>query len=168
MALLYRGKPFASHRELMALVKRDPDPICGFRVKATYGTSDDEGLHYERFGGLAESDGPALAPEHTLINLLQCVGSDYIEFAEGLGLDLRAVTIEIEGEYDARPSFIPLGLKPPAGARAGYKQLRVNVTAHTSASKATVEKVHQVLWETNILADTFRAVPVRTTVQVAK
>lgn len=164
MPLLYRGKSFESHRELLEHVKSDDNPVCGFRVEASYGPAAHDGLRWERIGALAESDIPPMAPEHALMSLLQCVGTDYVEFADALGVEIEEVHLRIEGKFDLRPSFIPFGLEVPPDVRPGYRELQVHATARTSATKAALEKAHAILWRTNILADTFRAVPVKTEV----
>ena len=168
MSQTFAGKPFDTMLDLAKLALANPVAAREtFTVSGEYGNVPHGHLGIERTGGFGTIDeGAPLAYEDLLIGAIRCVGSDYLEYAAAQGVDVDAVSLEVEGVWDVRGMGVGLGLKVPPGVTAGWQSITVRSRVRTDAPKDKVERANRIAWETNVAAASLASVPTRFEVTV--
>ena len=124
----------------------------GFRSQATVrgfdATPSDEP---EALGGSDTGPNPV---EQILAALGNCLAVGYAANATVAGIELRNLSIDLEGELDLH-TF--LGLTP---GNAGYDRISVKVNIDSDASEEAIRALHQKVTATSPVGDTLsRAIP---------
>lgn len=161
MGQTFAGKPFESMLDLAKLALANPAAALEtFTVSGEYGNVPHGHLGIKRTGGMGSIDavGP-LAYEDLLIGAIRCVGTDYLEYSAANGVEVDAVSLEVEGTWDVRGMGIGLGLKVPSGITAGWQGIVVRSRVRTGASRADVERANRICWEKNVAAASLASVP---------
>lgn len=166
----FAGKEWSSFEDLARIAAESPgDALETFRVVGHYGDVNPEHhqLKLTRSGGIGDVDEVGvMAYEDLLIDVMRCVGSDYLEYCAAAGVPVDAVRLEIEGKWDLRGSSRPFGIKVPARLKPGWQSITVRAEVMTDAPSAAVHKAHLAAWENNVAAASLAAVPTKHEVTV--
>lgn len=107
--------------------------------------------------GLGGGDTGANPVEQLLGALGNCLAVGYAANASGLGIEIKDLSIDLEGDLDLH-TF--LGLNPDGNA--GYEAIRVSVALDSDATPEQLSQLHEQVVGTSPVGHTLsRAVPVR-------
>ncbi len=130
----------------------------GFRSEAT--VRDFEPVPSDEPAGLGGTDTAANPVEQLLGALGNCLAVGYAANATGLGIEVRDLRIEVEGDLDLH-TFLGL-----ADGNAGFESISVRVHLDSDADDETLDALHRKVTSTSPVGHTLSR-PVPTTIELA-